>query len=102
MMFRSTLALTLVLLAGSTVGAEELKSGPQVGDRISGRHPGILDLFADLQILCDRAAPGHHVGDRAKTRKRCDADTDESRRTTFPHTGLSANTVPPSRLQGHG
>jgi len=37
MMFRSTLALTLVMLAGSTVGAEELKSGPQVGDRISGR-----------------------------------------------------------------
>lgn len=37
MMFRSTLTLAVVLLAGSTIAADELKSGPQVGDRISGR-----------------------------------------------------------------
>jgi hypothetical protein len=42
MLRRSTLALAVVVLAGSVFAAEdpkpaELKSGPQVGERISGR-----------------------------------------------------------------
>ena len=37
MRVRTTLSLVVVLLAGSVCAAEELKSGPQVGEGISGR-----------------------------------------------------------------
>jgi len=33
----ATLSLTVLLLAGSVLAADDLKSGPQVGERISGR-----------------------------------------------------------------
>lgn len=37
MLSRSTLSLAVVLLAGSVFAADDLKSGPQVGEGISGR-----------------------------------------------------------------
>ena len=39
---RSTLSLALVLLAGGELAAEEFRSGPQVGDAVSG---GFRALF---------------------------------------------------------
>jgi hypothetical protein len=39
---RSTLAIAAVLLAGSAMAADDLKSGPQVGEGISG---GFRALF---------------------------------------------------------
>lgn len=33
----ATLSLAIVLLAGSVLAADDLKSGPQVGEGISGR-----------------------------------------------------------------
>jgi hypothetical protein len=37
MLLRSSLSLAVVLLAGSVFAADGLKSGPQVGEGISGR-----------------------------------------------------------------
>ena len=37
MLSRSTLTLAVVLLAGGVFAADDLKSGPQVGEGISGR-----------------------------------------------------------------
>jgi hypothetical protein len=44
MMLRSTLALALLLLAGSAPAAEGVKSGPQVGDGVPG---GFSALFVN-------------------------------------------------------
>jgi len=37
MLFRTTLSLAIVLLAGGVLVTDDLKSGPQVGEGISGR-----------------------------------------------------------------
>jgi hypothetical protein len=44
MMLRSTMSLAVVLLAGSAMAADDLKSGPQVGEGISG---GFQILFVN-------------------------------------------------------
>jgi hypothetical protein len=37
LMFRSTVSLAVVLLAGGVLAAGEIKSGPQVGDGVDGK-----------------------------------------------------------------
>ncbi len=44
MRLRSTLSLAVALLAGSTLAADDLKSGPQVGEGVPG---GFGTLFVN-------------------------------------------------------
>jgi hypothetical protein len=44
MMLRSTLSLAVVVLAGGALAAGDLKSGPQVGEGVSG---GFRALFVN-------------------------------------------------------